>query len=197
MNFVRTVLKYWLVLALVITALSGMVYLTVQQSFRLGANDPQIQMAEDAAAALESGQPAAGLVPPGKVDIARSLAPYLIVFGPDGKALASNAVLHGQTPALPDGVLDYTRRNGEDRISYQPEPGVRSAAVIAAVNGGQGGFVLAGRSLREVEKRIDLLGLQVGAAWAAAILASLALVSVLEALSLARSRWAARPAAGL
>lgn len=196
MNSVRTVLKYWLLMALVVTAMSGVIYLTVQQSLRLGANDPQIQMAEDTAAALASGQAAAGLVPAGKVDIAQSLAPYLVVYGPDGKVLASNAVLHGQTPALPDGVLAYTRRSGEDRISYQPEAGVRSAAVVTAVNGGAGGFVLAGRSLREVEKRIDLLGLQVGAGWVAALLVSLVLAAVLEGLSAAGQRMAARPSPG-
>jgi hypothetical protein len=41
----------WLPLAVAITILAGLVYATVQQSLRQGANDPQIQLAEDTAAA--------------------------------------------------------------------------------------------------------------------------------------------------
>jgi hypothetical protein len=53
-------------------------------------------------------------------------------------------------PTFPPGILDYTRQNGEDRVTLQPESGVRIAAVVVRYNNG---FVLAGRSLREVEKR--------------------------------------------
>ena len=91
--------------------------------------------------------------------------------------------MHGKIPALPGGVLDYTRQHGQYRISYQPEAGVRSAVVIEAVSGGQGGYVLAGRSLRAVEKHEDQALLLAGLAWAAAILATLALAVFLEILS--------------
>ena len=79
-------LKFWLPLAAVITLFCGLIYATVQQSYRMDANDPQIQMAEDTARALESGQPASSLVPSGKVDIAQSLAPYLIIYDTNGQA---------------------------------------------------------------------------------------------------------------
>jgi hypothetical protein len=57
-------LKVWFVLAVVTTVLSGLIYLAVQQSYRQSANDPQIQMAEDGAAALENGSPIQILFPP-------------------------------------------------------------------------------------------------------------------------------------
>ncbi len=52
MKRISEILKHWLPLALVIVAMSGLVYLAVQQALRLSANSPQVQMAEDAAAAL-------------------------------------------------------------------------------------------------------------------------------------------------
>jgi hypothetical protein len=59
-------------------------------------------------------------------------------------------VLDGKTPLPPLGVLDSVRRSGEDRITWQPAPGVRQAIVVTRF---QHGFVLAGRSLRLVEQR--------------------------------------------
>jgi hypothetical protein len=180
MNRLKGVLRSWLPLAVVIVAMCGLVYLAVQQDLRLGGNQPQVQMAEDAAAALARDDAALTVVPSGKVDLASSLAPFMIVYDDAGDIQASSGMLGGQTPPLPAGVLDYTRTHGEDRITWQPAPGVRIAAVVTHFDGPKPGFVLAGRSLREVEKRIDLLGLQVGAAFISALAASLVVVVFVE-----------------
>ena len=150
-----TFLKYWLLIAIIISGLCGIIYVVVQQDIRQSANDPQIQMAEDAAAQLAGGQQVQNVVPAEKVDIATSLAPYIIVFDSTGKPIASSAQLNGQTPTIPSGVFDYVRQNGEDRITWQPQPGVRSAIVVTQFKGANSGFVVAGRSLREVEIRED------------------------------------------
>jgi len=150
---VQTILKYWLLSAIIICGICFIIYAVVQQDMRQGANDPQIQMAEDAAAQLASGQQAQTVVPAQKVDIATSLAPYLIIFDDTGKPIASSAQLNGQTPTIPSGVFDYVRQMGEDRITWQPQPGVRSAIVVTQFKGAHSGFVVAGRSLREVEIR--------------------------------------------
>jgi len=47
MKLIRNILKPWLPRAVTIIAVFGGIYLTVQQSYRMGANDPQIQMTED------------------------------------------------------------------------------------------------------------------------------------------------------
>ncbi|HMD90712.1 MAG TPA: hypothetical protein VKF38_16270 [Anaerolineaceae bacterium] len=188
MKIILNTLKYWLPLAAVITLFCGLLYATVQQSYRMGANDPQIQMAEDTARALESGQSASSLVPSGKIDIAQSLAPYLIIYDANGQPVVSNALLHNQIPTIPSGIFEYTRKNGEDRVSWQPEPGVRSATVIDPVNNGRDGFVLAGRSLREVEIRESALTTQVEIGWLVTILASLVLVGLFELLPFTRSQ---------
>ncbi|MEO8288112.1 MAG: hypothetical protein ABI670_16920 [Chloroflexota bacterium] len=169
------VFLYWLPSAFAITVLAGLLYGAVQQSFRQTANDPQIQMAEDAAAQLESGQGALAVVGAAKVDMARSLAPFLIVYDDAGNVLASSVQLNGATPDLPAGVFTSVLQGGEDRLSWQPQEGVRSATVVARYGGSKPGFVLAGRSLREVEKREDQLRLFAGIAWLGGIVGSLVL----------------------
>jgi hypothetical protein len=182
MRIILNALKTWLPLAAAIVFLSGLVEVTIQQNFRSGANDPQIQMAEDAARALEGGQTAAELVPAPKVDIAASLAPYLVLFGPDDQPTAGNGFLHDSLPVLPAGVFDYAAKEGRNQVSWQPEAGVRSAVVIVPVSGGKGGYVLAGRSLREVEVREDNLVKLSAAGCAGALAATLVLVLLLEIL---------------
>jgi hypothetical protein len=55
MRRVKGILRQWLPIVVVITALSGLVYVAVQQALRQDANDPQIQMAQDAAETLARG----------------------------------------------------------------------------------------------------------------------------------------------
>jgi hypothetical protein len=180
-----SILKYWLPLAAALTGVFAFIYLTVQQDLRMGLNDPQIQMAEDAASALASNQPVDALIPVNvpRVDMAKSLAPFLIVYDSNGSPVASGAVLNGQNPIPPAGVFDYVRQNNEDRVSWQPAPGVRSAAVIVAVRGGQGGFVLAGRNMREVEIRESQLTNMVALGWIASLVVTLLIVAVFEFLT--------------
>jgi hypothetical protein len=168
MQTIGNIIKKWLPLAIATAGLCGLVYLTVQQSLRMGANDPQIQMAEDAASNLNAGASVESVVPTNKVDIAESLAPFVIIFDDSGKVLASSATLHGVIPAYPAGVLDYVRQKGQDRVTWQPEAGVRMATVVEPY---KHGFVMAGRSLIEVEKRESqvesLSGIALLAIWVA------------------------------
>ena len=174
------ILGHWLPLAVVTTLLCGLVYLAVQQSLRMGANDPQIQMAEDAAVALAAGGTSESVLPVAQVDISTSLAPFLVIYSNTGEPLASSGLLHGTVPLLPQGVFDYTHQKGEDRVSWQPESGVRVAAVVVAYNGSQPGFVLAGRSLREVEIRESQTEHITGIAWLFTLVGSLIVVGLSE-----------------
>ena len=131
------------------------VFTVAQQNLRMGANDPQVQMAEDAAARLDTGDTPSAVVAPQAIDIARSLAPFLIVLGRDRRPLASSAVFDGQTPLPPSGVFDRLSGSSRSEITWAPRPDVREAAVIVAY---RNGYVLAGRSLRLVEQREDALG---------------------------------------
>ena len=171
MKTVFQAIKGWLPLAIATAGLCGLAYLVVQQSLRMGANDPQIQMAEDAAVALNGGVSVDSIIPAANVELATSLAPFMIIFDDSGTVLASTATLHGSVPVYPTGVLDYTRQHGEDRVTWQPEKGVRMATVVVRYDKG---FVLTGRSLREVEKRgdqmVQLSGLAMLTIWAATLI---------------------------
>jgi hypothetical protein len=164
---------WWLPAALVITLFAGMLYVTVQQVLRQDANDPQIQVAEDMADLLSQGIAPQSLISTGvPIDVSRSLATYAVVFDASGTAVLSTANLHGQPIALPPGVLEYAKKHGEDRLTWQPEVGVRSAVVMVYYSGTKTGFVLVGRSLREVEIRENNLSRQVLIGWLAALIVS-------------------------
>jgi hypothetical protein len=143
-------LVQWIPLAALTVLLTGMIYVATQQSYRSGANDPQIQMATDAVNALERGASPQDLVAANTLDIAESLAPYLAIYDASHQVVASSATLHGAPLAPPSGVFDDAQINGMNVLTWQPEPGVRSAIVVKPY---PGGFVLAGRSLQSVEER--------------------------------------------
>ncbi len=119
-------------------------------------------MAEDAAVLLSAGQTPQSVIPTTIVDMSRRLVLYIIVFDDSGELIVSSVQLDGRTPAVPAGVFDYVREHGEDRFTWQPKEGVRSAAVVSRYTGERPGFVLAGRSLREVEKREDVVRTDIG-----------------------------------
>lgn len=162
----RTKLFVLLPLVVTITALSGLIYVAGRQILRQSANDPQIAMSEDLAAQLVKGTTADGIMTSLTVDIAQSLSPYVILYDESGNVVASQATLDGATPSLPKGVLESTKRLTQNRVTWQPKPGVRSAIVVTYYVGPtKTGFILVGRSLREVEKRKDQLLKLVGLSW--------------------------------
>src|SRR5579884_202595 len=153
----------FLPLAVISTLLCGLVYLAVQQEIRHQADDPQIQMAEDTANSLSKGETLQTSTQ--KLDISQSLSPFTITFNRDGSIVSSSAQLDGQDPVLPGGVFQAASRIGEDRFTWQPQTGVRIAAVLVHYSGTNSGYVLVGRSLREVEKRQDDLLTEVAIVW--------------------------------
>lgn len=140
-------------------------YAVVQQSIRLNANDPQIQIAQDGSLALSGSTSPRDFVGTMRIDMHASLAPFVIVYDDSNKVLASSGLLNGEVPVLPTGVFDYTRKNIEDRITWQPASTTRVAAVVRYFHGANNGFIVVGRNLREIEKREHQFGLMVGAAW--------------------------------
>lgn len=167
--------KLLLLFAFFITLTCGLVYATVQQNFRQSANDPQIQMVEDTTRALEAGASAQSLVGTSQIEIDKSLAPYMVIYDENTNVIASNAKLNNEPPKPPKGVFSFTKEHGQDRITWQPEENVRSAIVMQHYNGG---YVLAGRSLREVELREAKLTQQIEGVWIAGMLGALVLVII-------------------
>jgi hypothetical protein len=150
------------------TALCGLVYAVAQQDLRTGANDPQEQLARDAAMRLDGGAAPATVVGPTAVDIASGLAPFIVVYDATGNVLATDGVLDSKAPLLPDGVLTAATQTGRDAVTWQPREGVRVATITVPWNGGT---VTSGRSLRIVEGRETALELIVAAAWITTVFA--------------------------
>ena len=162
----------WLPLAVAITGLCGLIYVAVQQDYRQSLNDPQIQMAEDAAAKLAAGTQSSEIVPdPDTVNIVSSLAPWLAIYNDDGMSIISSGTFNGAIPEPPKGVFEAARtdvgkdtdQQNEDRVTWQSGAGVRQALVIVHYDSPTGGgFVVAGRNMREVEDREGNLTLILG-----------------------------------
>jgi hypothetical protein len=178
----RTLVR-WLPWAFLATILCGLIYAAVQQNYRQSANDPQVQMAEDAAIFLKSGVAPNQVVPLRKSNIRQSLWPFMTVTDTVGQVLASS-VEEEHPPVPPQSSLEAADRAGMNRITWEPEKGIRHATVIVPYTVGTGtstvGYVVAGRSLREVEKREAQLIANVLLAWLAAMLGTFILARAQE-----------------
>jgi hypothetical protein len=144
------------------TFVAGAGYLISQQVLRMSANDPQIQLAEDAANRVSRGEIPSAIIPERQIDMASSLAPFIIFYDGSGHPVAGSALLGRSIPAMPRGVFDYVRAHGEERVTWQPRPGVRIASVVTRT---PGGFVVAGRNLREIELRESMVFKLAAAIW--------------------------------
>ena len=169
---VRSAIKRFIPLGFAITLIFFFVFLIVQQALRLGANEQVVQIAHDVSDALGQGAPYTAFNSPRPVNIASSLSPYAILFDQDTKMLTGSGVLDGEVPRPPKGVFDYVKLHHEERVTWSPKPGVRIALVGVYHEGVNPGFVFAGRSLREVEHRIDTLLELTLLAWLATLIAS-------------------------
>jgi hypothetical protein len=180
----RTAFAIFLPLAVLATLLSGLVAVVAQQGLRTGADSPQLQLADDGAAALDAGTAPAAVTGGGTVDMATSLAPFVVVFDAGGHVLATSGRLDGADPAPPIGVLQHATAGSPNRVTWQPRDGVRLATVTVAWGGGT---VMAGRSLREVERRVDVTQQLVMLGWTATLVA-LAIACVVAAWILPGTR---------
>lgn len=170
-NIALETFKSWLPLGVAIVVMSGLVYVGVQQNYRLSANDPQIQVAEDVADAVSQGTASLDSIVPANPtqDMAKSLSTFAAVYDDTGKALGASVQLDGKVPTPPAGVFAAAKKQGQNRFTWQPKPGVRVAAVLVKASGQQQGFVLVGRSLKEVEARENQLAVITAVATAAAL----------------------------
>lgn len=153
----KQVLRTNLPLIVAVTLLCLFVNIAVQQNFRMSANDPQVQLAEDTAHSLARNPPNPAFDTGPLIDIAQSAAPWVAIYDNAARPLVSSGRLDGAAPSLPGGVFTYARRYGEDRVTWQPRRGV---------------------SLREIESRVDALNRFTLLAWVATVLVSLSIALI-------------------
>ena len=150
---------------MIVTILCGLIYATVHQSHRSGANDPQLQIARDIKNAIGNDHSLTKWMTDDSIEISTSLSIFKTLYNKNGEPVQSTGFLDGQLPRMPRGVFDFTNKNQEDVLTWQPQRGVRMAMVVEAVRSPVIGFVAVGRSLQEVEKRESNLVTMVLVAW--------------------------------
>lgn len=135
-------------MSIVLAVIFGTIYGVVQQMERRDANMPQIQLAQDVAAALNKGA-APSTQMGNSVDMDHSLAPFVIVYDKQGHVVAGSGMIGTNIPQAPLGMLQSARGTDYHAITWQPRSDIRIASVSVAANQY---YVLSGRSLKEVEK---------------------------------------------
>ncbi|MFZ1074927.1 MAG: hypothetical protein WAN50_00950 [Minisyncoccia bacterium] len=194
MKNLHRVFVLWVPFVVAITGIFGFSYLAVQQNYRQLLNDPQIQIAEDAAVSLARDYTPANVIAPGTpaIDIASSLDSWTAIYDSSGTPLESSGILDGAPPRLPAGLFDmnswrslkyFSAPTGpETRVTWQPRADVRQAVVLVRFNTSTGvGYVTVGRSMRVVEDRIADLTHLAAVAWGVTVLATLAVLYILAA----------------
>lgn len=165
-------MKRWIPLAVAISAIYFAVYVITQQTIRVSANDPQIALSEYIANEIAVGRNAENFLP-FHTELSQSISPFVIIYDGDGHVILSTATLYGEMPQVPEGVLMYAKTNTQNRITWQPQKGIREAIVVTYFKGKTSGYILAGRSLRETEKREDMALKLSALGWIGTLFASL------------------------
>jgi hypothetical protein len=154
-------LAIWIIGVVVATSALGTVYLVAQQLDRQAADQVGAQLATQVAGDLSSGSTATvdGLP---RVDLAASLAPFVVVYDSSGHPVAGNGYLDGRLAEPPAGVIATAASEGSNHVTWQPRPGLRFATV--EVRSGDR-VVMGAQSLIPTEQRADRLGMLVALAW--------------------------------
>ena len=166
----------WILSLTIVTVMCVLVDVTVQQSYRMNANDPQIQLAEDMQKAFSNNQFTTDSIQSSfesfqptnrQIDLATSLSAWIQLYDASGSLIKSSAIMSGvQTiPKIPKGIFTATDKTGEDRLTWEPQKGIRQAIVVTKFSGMQSGYVVAGRSLKEIEMREGNLNRIVAIVW--------------------------------
>jgi hypothetical protein len=152
---------YFLLAFFLITLFCGLVYASTQQSLRLSADDPQTQIVRDVLGSLNEGAEPAQLSLTAS-DMANTLSSFVIIYDNKEKVAGSTVQLDKKVPTPPSGAFEKVKNNNESRFTWEPKKGVRNAVVMIKY---KDGYILAGRSLREIEKREKIVLLYSLAAW--------------------------------
>ncbi len=171
-NFKTTFI--FLLLVILATVLLGTVHLSVKQVYRSNANDPQVEVVEQVSGIIKQDIPLDAIIGQSEqIDLATNLGLFVMIFDKDKKMVGSSMTLDGQVPTPPDSAFEGAKQPEGNRFTWQPKDDVRVAAVFKAVD--DKGYVLAGRSLKEVESREIELTRVVVIGWVISVVISLLL----------------------
>ncbi len=172
---IKEIFPTWLMTFFLTTAIFFTIYASMQQVLRQTTYDPQIELAQDLANNLNNGVKLPTFK--GYLDMDKTLATFLIVYNFQGKPLAANVRLDSKIPSPPYGVFQNAENSKENRLTWQPKPGVRIASIVKPF-GKKTGYILVGRSLKETENRIERIGFLIFLAWAVTSIAGFFLLTL-------------------
>ena len=149
---------------IIVSIILGLIYATVQQSYRSGANDPQLQIAKDINEHIRKNLPFQKFMTD-SIDLEKSLSVFVSLYNAKAELISSSGLLDGKFPTLPVGVFDFAKSNGENVITWQPKRAVRLATVILYTHSPVAAYIVVGRSLQEIEAREYNLRMMVFVGW--------------------------------
>lgn len=170
------VVVYWLIFMFFVTFTCSLMYLVAQQSMRLSANEAPEQLAVATKLKLQSGKNPDSMIPADKVNISKSLDSFFMLFDHNKKIMASSGVMGDSNPSFPQSVLNNVSQSHEDRITWQPEPGLRFATVALKFSNG---YIVAAHSLQETENVIGEITTLMFSLWLACLVVSVTLLFVI------------------
>jgi hypothetical protein len=159
---------FYILTVFLVSLFSGLVFIATQQSLRLSANDPQVQITQDILNSLSQGADPKQLSVT-TVDMANTTSAFVIIYDNNQKAVGTTVELDKKTPVPPSQAFEKTKNNNENRFTWEAKKGLRQATVMVKY---KDGYVLAGKSLGEIENRINVILRIVGIAWIVGIAAT-------------------------
>ncbi|MBS1599438.1 MAG: hypothetical protein JST75_14525 [Bacteroidetes bacterium] len=163
----------YLTAAAVITVIILLIYVAVQQNYRSGADDPQLQIARDINNRLHRGASIQKYMND-SINLESSQEVFTALYDSNAAPIKSSGFLNERVPQLPPGVFAFVKANGEERVTWQPKPGVRMATVVLRAALPSIAYIVVGRSLQEVEIREQNLRNSVFICW----VISMALIAI-------------------
>ncbi len=118
-------------------------YVVVQQDGRHAVEDAP-------RALLSAGATDSGAGRSGGYDLDNYLGTFWVTYDAAGRPTGGNGYLGGSLAQVPRGVLQTAQVEGEDAVTWQPQPGLRFAIVAQPLGDGS---IVAGQSLRPTEQR--------------------------------------------
>ncbi|MFA7308773.1 MAG: hypothetical protein WC045_01745 [Patescibacteria group bacterium] len=156
----KTILSFILV-----SILCSGIYITGQQVLRRSANSPQEEIASQIAAQLAGDKKIDKFMPNTSVDIATSPDTFIMLYNDNQEMTISSTLLNGSAPRLPKDILNYAKDHTENKLTWEPVPGVRTALIVKRIEGKNPGYVAVGRSLTGTERNTLYLGLLMLTIW--------------------------------
>jgi hypothetical protein len=168
--FLRSVVSF-LPFAVCITLLSGLIYFSSQQVIRLSANEMPSLSVDTALARISIGQQLNTILPNIPIELSKPFGFFFSAYNEQKVLTIAQTTVRSAPVSVPSGVLDYAKSHGKDRVTWQPETGIR-LAIVVVYEPRTNTYLVAGRDLTDYEHRIETLGLQILLGWGITIIAT-------------------------